>query len=272
VALIGLGAVYPIAWDVFGDMGGHTNADSVTLTVTLPDGTEVTPPVQNPPAETGKYRLAYQTTMPGRHTAHAVTSGPVTVYDDEWDVSETPWMAIVSLADAKKQLGIDLDDHRDDDLLRDYLAGITGAIEEYKHEKIPRQLVPDEIEVCRAWRFRLWSAPVLSLVSVTSWDGSLTWDVSNMRPRPSGVVRVMAGPPVTGLVDVAYLAGYQVIPARYKRGSLIVLEHVWETQRGAGTVMSGVVGPEERYRQPGEWFTVPNKAKEWLGPPRPVVA
>jgi hypothetical protein len=36
--------------------------------------------------------------------------------------------------------------------------------------------------------------------------------------------------------------------------------------------MAGVIGPEEHFRQPGEFFTIPAKAKEWLGPPRPVVA
>ena len=43
-------------------------------------------------------------------------------------------------------------------------------------------------------------------------------------------------------------------------------------QAGRGTVMSGVIGVEEHYRHPGEFFTVPNKVKEWCGPPRPVVA
>ena len=112
---------------------------------------------------------------------------------------------------------------------------------------------------------------MISLTSVASWDGSVTWDVTQMRARPSGLVRVMAGPPVTGLVDVTYNAGLNAIPARYKRGALVVLQHVWETQRGQASVMSGVTGPEE-FRQPREFYTIPGKAKEWLGPPRPVLA
>jgi hypothetical protein len=86
------------------------------------------------------------------------------------------------------------------------------------------------------------------------------------------VVYVMNGPPVTGLVDAAYIAGLQQIPARYKRGALVMLAHLWETQRGQLTAMSGVMGPEEHFRQPGEFFTVPAKTKEWLGQPRPVIA
>ena len=278
MAVIDLGADAPIAVDVYDDTGTLADAATVTLTITLPDGSTVTPAVASPPASTGQYRYAYPTTMPGRHSWRMVTTSPDTAFADEFDVGETPWMAIVSLADARAQLNMEPADHSADDLLRDYVAGITGAIEQYLHEKIARQSVTDEIGIeCGAWvhrgrQFRLWSAPVISLVSVVSWDGSVTWDVSGMRVTRSGVVRVLSGPPVTGLADVTYLAGYQVIPPNYRRGALVMLQHVWETQRGQGTVMSGVIGPEEHYRQPGEWFTVPNKAKEWLGPPRPVVA
>ena len=274
--MIGYGAAYPIAFDVYDDTGTLTSAATVTLTITLPDGSTASPAITDD--VTGKYRLAYQTTIAGRNTLHVATTGPVTTYDDELDVSPTPWLAIVSLADAKAQLKMDPADTSEDDELRDFVAATTGMAELYKHEVIARRSVTDEIDLCRGSsygglrKFRVWSAPVISLTSVVSWDSSVTWDVSNMRVSESGLVRVMDGLPVTGLVDVTYLAGYQVIPPHYKRGALIILQHIWETQRGQGTIMSGVIGAEEHYRQPGEWFTIPNKAKEALGPPRPVVA
>jgi len=280
---VSAGGMYPIAFDVYDGTGALAHAATATLTITLPDGTTAVPAITDA-AVPGQYRLSYQTTVPGRHTAHAVTTGPVTAWDDEFDVAATPWPAMVSLADAKAQLNMSLADHTFDDELREYIAGVTGAVEEYKHEVIVRRAVTDTLDLRRygygygyGWygygqRFRLRSAPVISLVSVTSWDGVVTWDVTQMRVSPSGTVRVMAGPPVTGLVDVIYTAGLNAIPARYKRGALVVLQHVWETQRGQGTVMSGVIGQEEHFRQPGEFFTIPGKAKEWLGPPRPVIA
>ncbi len=274
--MISAGGMYAIAFDVLDAAGALAHAATATLTITLPDGTTATPAITDT-AVPGQYRLAYQTTIPGRYTAHAVTTGPVTSWDDEWDAAATPWPAIVSLADAKAQLGMNVTDHTYDDLLRDYLAGITGALEDYKHEIIVRRTITDRLNLCGrgygARQFRLWSAPVISLVSVTSWDGSITWDVTQMPVSPSGVVYVMGGPPVTGLVDAAYIAGLQQIPGRYRRGALVMLEHVWETQRGQLTARSGVMGPEEHVRDyPGEFFTVPNKAREWLGPPRPVIA
>jgi hypothetical protein len=272
--MISAGGQYPIAFDVKDATGALIHAASATLTVTLPDGTTATPAITDA-AVPGQYRLSYQTTIPGRYTAHAVTTSPVTSWDDEWDVAATPWPAMVSLADAKAELNMDPADHTSDDLLRDFIAGITGALEEYKHEVIVRRTVTDELDLCGyGYRrsFRVWSAPVISLTSVISWDGSVTWDVTQMRVSASGVVRVMAGSPVTGLVDVTYTAGLQQIPARYKRGALVMLQHLWETQRGQLTAMSGVMGPEERGVHPGEFFTVPNKSKEWVGLPRPMVA
>ena len=187
---------------------------------------------------------------------------------------------MVSLADAKGQLNMDPAIHTFDDELRDFIASATGAAEQYKHEVIVRRAVTDELDLggyCGSgygWvqRFRVRSVPVISLTSVVSWDGAVTWDVTQMRARPSGLVRVMAGPRVTGLADITYIAGHQQIPAHYKRGALVILQHLWETQRGPGTAASGVIGSEEHWRQPGEFFSVPDKAKELLGPPRPVMA
>jgi hypothetical protein len=192
---------------------------------------------------------------------------------------------MVSLADAKAQLSIDPADHDTDDLLRDYIAAATGAAELYKHEVIVRRAVVDTLDLSsqagygygygsglRRQKFWLRSAPVISLTSVISWDGAVTWDVTQMRASPSGLVRVMGGMPVTGLADITHLAGLQQIPAHYKRGALIIVAHLWETQRGQLTAMSGVMGPEEHFRQSGEFFSVPAKAKELLGPPRPMFA
>jgi hypothetical protein len=188
-------------------------------------------------------------------------------------------MSIVTLAQAKEQLNIDPDDTTDDDELQEYVDAVTAVVEEYKHEVTEQRAITDEIEVhgCGGgWRggrrFRLWSAPVISLTSIVSWDGTTTWDVSQMRVSSSGLVRVMAGLPVSGLVDVTYQAGYATVPDKYVRGALVILQHTWETQRGGGTMSSGVIGPEEVRVRTVSAFTVPNKAKEWLGPPRPVVA
>ncbi|RPE44161.1 hypothetical protein EDD90_7391 [Streptomyces sp. Ag109_O5-1] len=180
-------------------------------------------------------------------------------------------MSIVTLAEAKKQLRIDVSDTSDDDELQEYVDAITGVVEDYKKEIIEARQISQDLDLCGRRRFRLWRVPVISLVSIATFDGSTTWDVANMRTDPeTGLVRVLSGPPVSGAVEVVYQAGYTTVPNRYKRGALVILQHNWETQRGkGGPVRGGVIGPEEVH--PRFFYSIPRKALEWLGAPRPVV-
>ena len=196
---------------------------------------------------------------------------------ESFDVADPAAPQLITRGEAKAQLQIKSSSH--DALLDDWIVGITGAVEEYKHEVIVPRAVTDEIEVYGygsygyglRQKFRVWSAPVISLTSVVSWDGLTTWDVTQMRVASSGLVRVMAGPWVSGLVDVTYQAGYAAIPERFKQGGLVTLQHLWETQRGVGDVRAAVTGPEDVYDRRLA-FTIPERAKEWLGPARPLVA
>lgn len=181
-------------------------------------------------------------------------------------------MAIVSLDEAKRQLSIDTDDTSVDMLLQSYVDSITGAVEEHKNEVVEQREVTDELVLDNADRFRLWNRPVISLTSVETVDGDTTWDVSNMHASPSGLVRVRSGDSVDGIVTVIYDAGYEDVPDRYKRGALVILQHLWETQRGEGEIPGGVIGQEEQTYDPRSFYDIPRKALEWLGPPRPMVA
>lgn len=181
-------------------------------------------------------------------------------------------MSIVTLAEAKAQLKIDPSDTRDDAEIQSYCDGITGAIERYKHEVIVQRTVHEDVERFRfgGRRFRLWSVPVISITSVTAVVGGTTWDTQNLRLNgDAGLVRVLAGLPVCGLVEVVYEAGYVTVPEDYKRGALVVLQHNWETKRGIGTKRAGVIGPEEHFDHRFT-YSIPRKALEWLGAPRPV--
>ena len=189
-------------------------------------------------------------------------------------------MSIVTLAEAKRAIRIDAADTTDDDEIQAYCDGITAAIEDYKREVIEQREVRQDIDLgghwrypCGAQKFRLWSVPVISITSVTSVTTSTTWDVSNLRlTGDTGLVRVLAGPPVQGLVEVVYQAGYATVPENYKRGALVVMQHVWETRNGVSAVpRRSVVGEEEHRYDPRYAYSIPRKALEWLGAPRPVV-
>lgn len=182
-------------------------------------------------------------------------------------------MGIVTLDEARRQLRIDPDDTSDDQEIQAYCDGITKVIEDYKHEIIEQREVREDVERFTRFGhcFRLWSVPLVSITSVTSVTTGYAWDVTNLRAnRESGIVRVLAGPRLSGFVEAVVQAGYPVVPAHYKRGALVVLQHNWETQRGQGAAHSGVIGAEEVHN-PRWSYSIPRKALEWLGAPRPVV-
>lgn len=183
-------------------------------------------------------------------------------------------MPILTLPKAKAQLGIPDADTSRDAQLTDWLGGITAAVENYLNEVTAQREITERIRLTGRKRFRLWHTPVVSLTSLVSADGSTTWDTSSFDVDPdSGVVETLSGYGPAGLVKATYQAGYAVVPQNIVQGALVILQHVWETQRGVGTEYGGVVGREEQVRgSTYANFIIPRKALEWLGPPRPVVA
>jgi hypothetical protein len=272
--VISVGGNYPVAVDVYDDTGALTNAATVVLTVYLPDGTTVTPTVPNPPDVVGQYRYPYLTVMAGRHALHVATTSPVTTFDDEFDVAPVPSGAIVSLSAAKRRLNIDPADTSFDDELTGWIAGLTATVEQLKHEVIARREISEETDG-KGCTFRLWNPPILSLASVESLDGMVTWDPADMRVSArSGLVRVLSGNLVHGRLAVTYTAGYQVIPPNYTEAALVILANLWDSEeRGAMGVRLG--GDDEqvpRQWQGGYWGLIPRRAQELLGMPGPLVA
>jgi hypothetical protein len=270
--VIGLGSSYPAAIDVLDDTGQPANPDTATLTIIQPDGTVATPTITLPPAVEGQLRLAWPTAMPGRHVVRWVTSNPDTTYRDVFDVGEDLPPSIVSLADAKQHLNIDPADTSDDDELLAWIAGVTRAVEMAKNEIIVKRQITSRQTVRPGDKLRLWELPVISLDSITAVGCDQTWDAANFDVDPdTGIVDRLAGLPVHGRVVTVHTAGYQVISYNVQQASLVLLAHVWEGQRGPGTIGEGVVGPEEAsdYKM---MSLMPRKVREWLGPPRPVIA
>src|SRR5438093_8426420 len=108
----------PLAWDVKDAAGVLTNASTVVLTITKPDGTPDTPTVPAP-SVTGQYRVTYVPTVEGRYAWRAVTTSPNTAYQDVFVVRGSNSPALLSLADAKAHLNITTTTN--DDELREYL-------------------------------------------------------------------------------------------------------------------------------------------------------
>jgi hypothetical protein len=278
-----LGSIYPAAVNLTDANGNPVNATSVTLTITLPDTSTVTPTVTNPPATTGAYQLQYLTVQPGRHLVRWVFTGPNSSYTDVFDVKEANPPSIISLADAKQQLGILPSNTTDDDEIRMWMAATTKSIEDYKHEVTAQRTIVEIFGYPNTYagfgqflgfgpNVRVMHIPVIALQSIVAENGTLTWTIpGNIDVETfSGLLTVINGPPITGRVVITYTAGYQIMPYNYILGARMLLQHMWETRRGPGG-QSGVTGPEELadFRH---YTSLPRKVTEMLGPPRPVVA
>jgi hypothetical protein len=116
----------------------------------------------------------------------------------------------------------------------------------------------------------LRNVPVLSLTSVVSADGATTWNVADLQPDvETGCITVVSGPALTGSVDVTYQVGMVVVPDDYRLAAKIIIQHLWETQRGTMGVQLG--GDNEPYMA-GRGFAIPRRALELLDTQLPGVA
>jgi hypothetical protein len=256
--------------------GNLVDAGTIKLVVHKPDGTalaDYTSPSHDglglysqviPAADTtqwGYYPRSWVVTGAG---AGVSPPGGFTIVDP-FEVS------IVTLDEARAALGYGADETSDDDELRRFIGGITPVVESYKHEIIAARSVTQDLTLCGESEFWLSSTPVVSLTSLVSLDGLTTYDLTNIRARPTGQVKILpAGTPPTGDVVATYKAGYLTVPENYTMGALTALQWLWETQRGVGASPSSVAGPGEL--DPRQLIAFPAKMKDWFGPPVPVFA
>lgn len=269
--MIDLGAVEQIAVDVRDASGMLVDPSSATLTLTLPDGSTLTPAVLLPSAIAGKLRVDYVTTQAGRHMWRMVTTAPTTAYTDVFDVREAAPVAIVSLADAKKQLNIDAADTADDDEIRGMIAGASLAVERELGTIVSRRSFIERRTADSDGRVLLSNVPVLAVTSVVSSDGATTWTVDNLDvDEATGLVAAKTGASLAGDIDFVYTAGLRIVPDDYQLATSIIVQHLWETQRGRGGAVPG--GSQEPEYMTGRGFALPRRALELLDTTLPGIA
>lgn len=180
-------------------------------------------------------------------------------------------MAIVTLEQAKRQLNIPAANTDNDAELQEYIDGLAGAIADHLHEVVELREISERLRLTGRSRFRLWRVPVVELVSLVDRATGASVDVDGMDvDGGTGLVEVLSGPAPRGVFTATYRAGYDDVPSNYVRGALVILQHVWQTQRGTQGTIAGQVGGDENY-DPRYSYSIPRRALEWLGPPRPGV-
>lgn len=120
-----------------------------------------------------------------------------------------------------------------------------------------------------AWRgFTLAHTPVQSLTSVTgAYSGAVYSTAGLLLEGTQGLVRPAAATawPWWEPVLVAYVAGWVKVPAAARLAALVIIEHLWQTQR-AGGVSASPFAPESPGQPHGLGYAIPPRALELLAP------
>lgn len=227
-----IGDSVPISFDVRSPTtGALVNATTVTLTITLPDGSTVNPSVTNPPAVTGQYREFYVPTVEGRFAWRAVTTSPNTAHQDTFEVRGTVSPALLSLDDGKRHLKITTTSF--DDELKEFLEAAIATVEDVIGPVVRRTLTT------RQWggwyRIYLPKTQVLQVTSMTLVrDGTTPVLLSDIIINANhGVIsRKSEAPFPDAWFDIGYIVGRLTLQANWTLAAKLVLQHLWESKLG----------------------------------------
>jgi hypothetical protein len=270
----------PLAVNTRDAAGALANAGAVVCTVTLPDLTVVTPSVTN--VSTGLYTAAYTIVQPGHHTVRWVATGlNAASVTDVFDARPSPNPILMSLDDARATLKLPSSDRTRDDVIRDYIDGVTRVIEDHWGSVVPRTWVEQYEPGTQT--ISLNHQPVISITSVLEYRGaapfpldpvatpdlssafSYTYDAATgtIERRSAGGYPM----PFYGQVWVTYVAGVSIIPGNVLLAARELLRHLWQNGQQAGRPqLGGIPGDDSVYTPAG--YAVPRMVSGLLGDPR----
>jgi hypothetical protein len=269
-----LGDVVPLGITITDSTGANANASAVTCTITLPDGTTSTGSVTNP--STGLYNCDFSPSQTGRHAVRWVATGTnASAYVDDFLVRDFAELGIVGLAEAKEYLNIPATDTTNDEELRSFIDSASDLAESYVGQVLGRRTFTNELYDGGTEFIRIRNPKALSITSVYENDALVSssnyvLDYTGQRLYRIGSGTLYAtnsyGYWTAGMnnVKITYVAGYVNPPMAAKQGVLVIIKHLWETQRGAMNVMGRVLGGDELYSTPT--YSLPRRAMELLDP------
>jgi len=270
-----LGDVAALGITITNSAGTAQNATSVVCTITLPDGTSVTPSVTNSGA--GLYDVAYTPTLSGRHLIRWVATGTnASAFTDEFSVRDLTTLPVVSYDMALSHLNIPAAS-ADEDEIRRFIDAAQDLAENYVGAVLGRRTIVETYDG-QTDVLRLRSPRAISITTVV--ESGVTLDSSQYKLDDTGqrLYRLTTstisasssfgayGFWASGVnaVTVTYIAGYTVTPPAVQQGVLEILRHLWQTQRGAATVMNRMGSGDDFYSTPT--YSLPRRAMELLDP------
>lgn len=271
---VDLGDTYRLNARNYSAAGDLVTATNMALTITRPDATTVlVDPVTA--VSTGVYDYDYVTTQAGRHLARWVATGTgAGAYVEAFDVRPADPPYLISLRDAKEVLNMSLTDTTYDEELRIYIEGATRAAEIHRDEVLAKRTVVEEFLLSNRSTVVLTRRPVVSLTSIQNVETGASYSTAGYHLNTStGKVWATTGAALDGLIAVTYVAGYAVVPGAFTLAVRLIVQHLWETQRGpmGASRFAGGLDDAALMRFRAMNIFVPPRAQELLGEPMPLV-
>lgn len=280
------GAVVPLTWVNTDTADNPQDAATVTLTVTLPDGTTAMPGVEHDGF--GQYSAQYVTVQAGHHIIlwHAADATYPGAWADSFEVQASADGTIVSLAEAKSMLRLTGTTEQDAEL-QGFNAAATEGIEYTCGPVVVRTVM--ETLPARGLATMLSHAPVIGLLPWTTLPpelanlGITVPDPASpmIRTRVYGIeypITQLYCDPRRGIVTNTsglpfyycdyiwlYKAGRPVIPSGIYKAAQIILEHLYQIRHGGASAQDVAAG-ESVTTLPGWGFAIPNRAVQLLVP------
>jgi hypothetical protein len=277
-----LGGVAVLGFTALDTDGNPAAPGAITLTITQPDGTVVTPtPHLQSEVSTGIYEAYFLTAQPGRHTYRWLatgTPGPgvgVGGEAESFDVRASLARTVLSLDDLLQTLNLKATDTELLGRARGYNAAVTFILEKLcgpivVQQVTERYLESGEAEIIMLGRVPVYQPatqphPIISITPVLQYG--VTYDLPLLTVDfATGTLRHIAGLPFwNGPYDITYTVGRPVIPENILLAARIIIRHLWAIERG-GSGSNSLGQPSDDVTML-YGYAIPNRALEVLDGP-----
>ena len=268
-----LGDKVYLTWNTVDPTGAAVNPGTVTLNITLPDASNVS--VTTATSTTGTYTASYLPTQVGRHIiAWAATGSYPQAYSDIFEVRDINDIGICGYDEVLEYLNIPSASANENEVRR-FMDAANDLAETYVGQVLGRRTFTNELYDGGTEFIRIRNPKAISItsvyengVSVPSSNYVLDYTGQRLYRIGSGTLYATNsyGYWTQGMnnIQITYVAGYVNPPMSAKQGVLVIIKHLWETQRGAMNVMGRVLGGDEMYSTPT--YSLPRRAMELLDP------
>lgn len=254
------------------------DAGTLSLTVKKPDATTQTysSPTHDGAVGSGLYHQdipATDLTQLGhyQYVWTAAGTGAGVSSPAGFDVIDPFETLVLPLQDAKEALNIPQANTSDDAELQRKLASIESSLERFTGGPILNRAVTERVDATSSpWELRLMKRPLVSVTTVTDISTGLPLDITDTEvDTNAGFLRRKSGAAFGGvsqIYTVVYVAGWgTAVPAAIADAAAVIMQHLWETQRGGATIIPSQ-GGNEMTTLPGFGYMIPNLAAEQLAP------